>query len=81
VGGSAKVSGTIPLLPGGTPAIGIIMGLVISVVDGDLLIIPGENSLINLLPPDATSPADLGKIEYRRDPPFWVEVVAKMFAS
>jgi hypothetical protein len=81
LGGGVKVSGTIPLLPGGTPAIGIIIGLIVSIVDGDAQIIPGEFSSINLAPPGATSPAGLGKIQYRPDPPFWVEAVEKMFAS
>ena len=80
-GGTAKFSGTIPLVPGRTPAIGIIVGLIISVADGDVLILPGEFSNITLAPPDATMPGDLGKIEYRRDPPYWVEAVAKMIAS
>ena len=78
--GSAKVTGTIPLVPGGTPAIGILIGLISSVADGNVQIIPGEYSSITLAPPDATMPSDLGKVEYRRDPPFWVEAVAKMFA-
>ena len=81
IGGTAKFSGTIPLVPGKTPAIGIIVGLIISVADGDVLILPGEFSNITLAPPDATMPSDLGKIEYRRDPPYWVEAVAKMIAS
>ncbi|SRR6266404_2582735 len=80
LGGVAKVTGAIPLSPGGTPAIGIIIGLIISVVNGDLLILPGEFSNIDLVPPDATSPSDLGKVEYRRDQPFWLEAVAKMIA-
>ena len=45
------------------------------------MILPGEYSSITLAPPDATMPTDLGKIEYRRDPPFWVEAVAKMIGS
>lgn len=81
IGGTAKFSGTIPLVPGKTPAIGIIVGLIISVADGDVLILPGEFSNITLAPPDATTPSDLGKIEYRRDPLYWVEAVAKMIAT
>jgi hypothetical protein len=76
--GSAKVTGTIPLVAGGTPAIGILIGLIISVVDGDVQIIPGEYSSIILAPPDATMPSDIGKVEYRRDPPFWVEAVGQI---
>jgi hypothetical protein len=79
--GSAKISGTIPLVPGRTPAIGIIIGVIISLVEGGVLILPGEFSNIELAPPDATSPSDLGKIEYHRDPPFWVDAVAKMVGS
>ncbi len=81
LGGTAKVTGAIPLTPGGTPAIGIIIGLIISVVQGDVQIIPGEFSMINLVPPDATSASDLGKVEYSRNPPFWIDAVAKMLAS
>jgi hypothetical protein len=67
--GGANISGTIPLLPGGTPAIGVIIGLVISVVNGDVQLIPGEYGEISLGPPDATTYADWGKIEYRQDQP------------
>jgi hypothetical protein len=77
--GTVKASGTIPLVPGRTPAIGIVVGLIVSAAQGEVLILPGEYSSITLAPPDATMPTDLGKIEYRRDPPFWVEAVAKMF--
>ena len=76
--GTVKVSGTIPLVPGRTPAIGIVVGLIVSAAQGEVMILPGEYSSITLAPPDATMPTDLGKIEYRRDPPFWVEAVAKM---
>ena len=76
--GTAKISGTIPLIPDGRPAIGVIIGLIVSVADGDVQILPGEYSNITLAPPDATMPSDLGKIEYRYDRPFWVEAVAKM---
>jgi len=44
-------------------------------------ILAGECSNITLAPPDATSASDLGKIEYRRDPLFWVDAVAKMVGS
>jgi hypothetical protein len=76
--GTVKISGTIPLVPGRTPAIGIVVGLIVSAAQGEVMILPGEYSSITLAPPDATMPSDLGKIEYRRDPPFWVEAVAKM---
>jgi hypothetical protein len=79
--GSAKISNTIALVPGRTPAIGIIIGVIISIAEGGVLILPGEFSNIDLAPPDATSPSDLGKIEFRRDPPFWVDAVAKMVGS
>ena len=79
--GTVKVSGTIPLVPGRTPAIGIVVGLIVSDAGGEVIILPGEYSSITLAPPDATMPTDLGKIEYRRDPPFWVEAVAKMIGS
>jgi hypothetical protein len=78
LGGTVKVSGAIPLVPGRTLAIGIVVGLIISVTQGEVMILPGEYSSITLAPPDATMPTDLGKIEYRRDPPSWVEAVAKM---
>jgi hypothetical protein len=81
ISGNAKITGTIPLVPGGTPAIGIIIGIVISVAKGNLQITPGEYSFIELTNPDATTPGDIGKIEYRRDQPFWVDAVAKMLAA
>ncbi len=80
VSGVTHVTGTIPLVPGATPAIGILIGLIISVASGDLLVLPGD-SFINLIPPGATVPSDLGKIQYRSDPPFWVNAVAKMFTE
>jgi len=81
--GGAKFLGTIPLLPGATPAIGIIIGLVFGIGGGGnpLTIVPGEYSNISLAPPDATSANDLGKVEFRTDQPFWVEAVSKMFTS
>lgn len=79
--GGANISGTIPLLPGGTPAIGVIIGLIISVVNGDVQLIPGEYGEISLGPPDATTYADWGKIEYRIDQPFWVDAVGQMLNS
>jgi hypothetical protein len=81
LGGTAKVTGTIPLQPGGTPAIGIIIGLAISLVDGSIDILPGEDTGIDLAPPDARSWSDLGRIEYRRDPSYWVEAVSKIFEA
>ena len=78
ISGSASISGAIPLVPGRTPAIGIIVGLIVSVADGTVQILPGEYSDISIAPPDATMASELGKIEYRFDPPFWVDAVAKM---
>ena len=45
-----------------------------SIVESNIL--PSGDSLILLAPPDATMPTDLGKIEYRHDPPFWMEAVS-----
>lgn len=81
IDGEAAITGAIQLVPGGTPAIGIIIGLVVSAANGEVQIIPGEYSLIELTNPDAKVAADIGKIEYRRDRPFWVEAVAKMLAA
>jgi hypothetical protein len=79
IGGSVKVTGTIPLVPGKTPAIGILIGVIFGVAQGEVLIIPGEYSIVDFAPPGATSFADAGKVEFRRDQPFWVEAVAKQF--
>jgi len=79
ISGSAQVSGSFSLVSGGDPAIGIIIGLIVSIADGDLLILPGEYSQITLAPPNATQPSDLGKIQYRLDRPFWLEAVAARF--
>jgi len=82
VGGTAAFTGSITLTPGKTPAIGILIGLIFGVGGAEQLrVIPGEFSNITLAPPDATSPADLGKIEIRTDLPFWVEAVTKMSAA
>jgi len=80
VDGNAKITGSIALAAGKTPAIGMIVGFIVSVAKGDLQIIPGENSFIWLTNPDATTSGDIGKIEYRHDPFFWVEAVAKKLA-
>src|SRR6266436_5204610 len=40
--GSSSISGTIPLVAGRTPAIGIVIGLIISVAKGTVQILPGE---------------------------------------
>lgn len=79
VGGSANVTGTIPLLPGNPPAIGILIGVILSAAHGQLLITPGSYSIVNFGPPGSTSPSDLGKVEYRMDQRFWVEAVAEQF--
>lgn len=80
VNGTAKMTGTISLAAGKTPAIGIIVGFIVSVAKGNLMILPGENSFIWLTNPDATTVGDIGKIEYRHDPFFWVDAVTKMLA-
>jgi hypothetical protein len=79
--GSVQVSGDFPLVSGGDPAIGILIGLIVSIADGDLLILPGEYSQITLAPPNATMPSDLGKIQYRRDQSTWVNAVAARFEA
>ena len=40
-----------------------------------------EYSQIGITPPDATKIADFGKVEYRVNPHYWVEAVARMTAS
>jgi hypothetical protein len=81
VGGTAQVTGSIPLQAGGHPALGILLGMIVSIQNGVALVNPAENSFLYFVPPDATMPTDIGKIEYRQDPPFWVEGVAKMFSQ
>jgi hypothetical protein len=81
VDGTANVTGAIQLEAGSTPALGILLGMIVSIANGDALINPAENSFMYVVPPDATMPTDIGKIEYRQDPPFWVEGVAKMFTQ
>jgi hypothetical protein len=80
ISGNAQITGSITPIGGGTPAIGIIVGLIFSVAKGNLQIIPGEYSLIELTNPDAQTSADIGKIEYRYDEIFWVEAVTKWLA-
>jgi hypothetical protein len=80
VGGTAKITGSIALAAGKTPAIGIIIGVIFSVAKGNLQIIPGEFSFVWLTNPDATTNGDIGKIEYRHDPLFWVEAVTQKLA-
>ena len=81
IAGSVKVTGDFPLVSGGDPAIGILIGLIVSIADGDLLIPPGEYSQITLAPPNATMPSQLGEIQYRRDQQPWVNAVAERFES
>ncbi len=81
VGGTAQVTGSIPLMAGGTPAVGILLGMIMSVANGSALVNPAENSFMYIVPPDATMPTDIGKIEYRQDPTFWIEGLARMFAQ
>ena len=81
IDGSVQVTGDLPLVSGGDPAIGILIGLIVSIADGDLLILPGEYSQITLAPPNATMPSDLGKIQYRRDQSTWVNAVAARFEA
>ncbi|MEG9438709.1 hypothetical protein JAO29_21410 [Edaphobacter sp. HDX4] len=74
--GYTAVNGHIDLVAGKTPAIGILCGLILSVAQGELRVTPDYYSYIFLTNPDARSNADIGKIEYRIDPIFWVEAVA-----
>jgi hypothetical protein len=80
VDGNAKITGSITLAAGKTPAIGIIIGVIVSVAKGNLQILPGENSFVWLTNPDATTNGDIGKIEYRHDPFYWVEAVTQRLA-
>jgi hypothetical protein len=73
-----QINGTIALLPGATPAIGILIGLIFSVVNGIVQFFPGEFGEILLSNPDATMPSDIGRVEYRSDQPFWVNAVAQL---
>ena len=79
--GGAQINGTITLVPGGTPAIGILIGLIFSVVNGDVQFFPGETGEILLSNPDATAPTDVGRVEYRRDQIFWVNAVSQLVNS
>jgi hypothetical protein len=76
--GGATVKGTIPLVPGKTPAIGILVGMILG-ARGETYITPGQYSNVSIAPPGATELTDLGLIEYRRDRAFWVDAVAEMF--
>jgi hypothetical protein len=80
VSGVTKVTGNLRLAAGKTPAIGVLIGIVASVADGELLIIPGEFSFLWLTNPDAKTTADLGKIEYYSNPIIWIEAVEQRFA-
>jgi len=80
VDGNAKITGSIALAARKTPAIGIVIGVIFSVAKGNLQIIPGEYSFVWLTNPDATTNGDIGKIEYRHDPFFWVEAVTRKLA-
>ena len=79
--GGAQINGTIALVPGGTPAIGILIGLIFSVVNGAVQFFPGETGEILLANPDATAPTDIGLVEYRRDQRFWVDAVSQLVNS
>ncbi len=79
--GGAQINGTIALVPGGTPAIGILIGLIFSVVNGYVQFFPGETGEILLSNPDATAPTDVGRVEYRRDQSFWVNAVSQLANS
>jgi len=73
--GGVTVNGHIDLVAGKTPAIGILCGLILSVAQGEIRVTPDYYSYIFLSNPDAKTNADIGKIEYRIDPIFWVEAV------
>jgi len=75
--GSVAVNGHIDLVAGKQPAIGILCGLILSVAQGEIRVVPDYYSYIFLTNPDAKTNADIGKIEYRIDPLFWVEAVAE----
>jgi len=76
--GTSQVTGTIELVPGATPAIGILIGLIFSVQNGYVEFLPGETGEILLANPDAKLPTDIGYIQYRRDQPFWVSAVSQL---
>jgi hypothetical protein len=73
--GYVAVNGHIDLVAGKTPAIGILCGLIFSVANGELRVLPGYYSYLFLTNPDTKTDADIGKIEYRIDPLFWIEAV------
>jgi len=76
--GTSQVTGTIALVPGATPAIGILIGLIFSVQNGYVEFFPGETGEIILTYPDAKVPTDIGHIQYRCDQPFWVSAVSQL---
>jgi hypothetical protein len=76
--GYTTANGHIDLIAGKTPAIGILCGLILSVAQGEMRVTPEYYSYIFLSNPDAKTNADIGKIEYRIDPIFWVEAVTAM---
>ena len=75
--GHVAVNGHIDLVAGKQPAIGILCGLILSVAQGEIRVLPDYYSYIFLTNPDAKTNADIGKIEYRIDPLFWVQAVAE----
>ena len=79
--GGGQINGTIAMVPGGTPAIGILIGLIFSVVNGYVQFFPGETGEILLSNPDATAPTDIGRVEFRHDQIFWVNAVSQLVSS
>lgn len=76
--GSNTVTGTIGIVSGATPAVGILVGLIFGVQNGNVEFFPGETGSMTLTYPGATMPSNLGYIQYRRDQSILVNAVSAL---
>jgi hypothetical protein len=76
--GGNTITGTIGIVPGATPAVGILVGLIFGIQNGIVEFFPGETGSMTLTYPGATMPSDLGYIQYRRDQPYLVNAISQL---
>jgi hypothetical protein len=76
--GSSTITGTIGIVPGATPAVGILVGLIFGIQNGIVEFFPGETGSMTLTYPGATMPSDLGYIQYRRDQSLLVSAISEV---
>src|SRR5262249_54237738 len=76
--GSNTITGTIGIVPGPTPVVGFVVGLILGVQNGIVDFSPGKPGSMTLPYPGATMPSALGYTQSRRDQSYLVSAISQL---